>query len=200
MKLLLNKDQKRLPIGGHHFIQHGITFKAETFDKVVAEIVDFRRNNNRPIGNPDQEVLTFYLQNWPYMVVVDESQDVRKEDDAYIAWRDAVYELWAHPPKKFVAEKEAEDRWKICETCPHLKKTGIANLKEYAEVVKREFILKRGIETPPFLQYCALHRTSLPVLVLADQPVSLSRKKEGESHNGCWCVPSDSKLEAGLVS
>lgn len=189
MKLALNKNQKREPYGGHHFVEQGITFKGDTFDEVIEKVADFRKNNNYPAGDPVQDVLIFYVKHWPYMVTDDlEPKEEVPIDTKYLEWRDWIYKVWQNPPKKFLTTKEAQDRWKVCETCPFNQKKDWAKSDESTELKRRQYLLTRGIAYPSFLGFCSLHRADLGVIVFTDQPVSLSSKKDGGHYEKCWVV------------
>lgn len=184
--LKLNKDQQRIPLGGHHFSKHGTTFRGETFQEVVSKLSDFRVANSLQLGDPEQDVLQFYATNWPYMVTSDGlSKPIDPQHD-YEKWRKWVFDTWRRPPIKFIIPSEAEERWKVCEKCPFLKKKSWPNTKEAAEVARKAFILARGMKTPEFLGFCSLHLADLPALVFVDQPKSFSGMKDGETFKDCW--------------
>jgi len=186
--LELNKNQKRLPIGGHHFRDHSVTFRGETLDEVVKKLTSFRASNNIPAGNPEQEVLFFYAKNWPYMVKRSENEEQQAIDNDYVAWRDSVYKLWSKQPPKFIPQLEAIERWNVCETCPNLVKIDWPTSPEMTELLHRTFLLSRGLQTPSFLGYCARHSTDLRSVVYVESPTSLSSKKDGQQPEKCWIL------------
>jgi hypothetical protein len=69
--LKLNKEQKREPLGGHQFHEHGYTFKGDSFSIVETKVRKFRVRNGLPMGNPEQDILNYYAMHWPYMVKED---------------------------------------------------------------------------------------------------------------------------------
>lgn len=183
-----NKDQKRLPIGGHHFNAYGATFTGETFHEVVSKLAEFKRNNNIAAGNPEQEVLMFYFKNWPYMVKMSEKPQPFEPKGDYDYWRDWIFATWKKPPSKFITSAEAKERWDVCRNCGFLKKLNWPETKESTELARRAFILSRGMTSPDFLGYCSLHKAHLPALVFVDNPAPFSAKKEGDEPSECWVV------------
>ena len=118
MRFQLNPSQMRLPFGGHHFRENGVTLKGETFDEVVDLLNDFRLMNGTPIGNPKQEIINYYAQKFPWMVEYDLSGDEDvPEDENYVAWRSWISSVWGKPHGKFLTRKEASFRWSVCKTC-----------------------------------------------------------------------------------
>ncbi len=164
--LKINKDQKRLPVGGHHYIEYGKTFKGESVDEIEEQISAFRLANNIPAGNPKQEILAFYAKNWPWMVKEDREAVETISDEDYIAWREWVYSTWKNPPK--------------------LRKSRWESTDESSELVRRAYLLRRGIEVPINLTFCSCHRADLGVLVLTEQAKSYSARKDVEQPVNCW--------------
>lgn len=184
--LKLNKDQKRQPIGGHQYHESGVTFKGDTFEQVVANLTAFRRFNCLPTGNPDQDVLLYYLNHWPFMVKEDRNAVQPVFSSEFTEWRDWVVGLWNKPPKKMLAIKEAKERWKICLDCPMNKKKGWIETNESAELTKRAFMLRRGAEVPEQLNFCSCHKADLSVFPFLDSPSLYSAMKDGKKPEACW--------------
>ncbi len=185
--LKINKDQMRLPIGGHHFPSHGNTFKGDTLVELVEKITEFRINNGINIGNPEQEVLTFYYKNWPYMVKeVDNTKNPDEESLRYIYWRSWIQKTWKNPPNKFASLKEASDRWTICETCPFNVKKDWDKTDESEELTRRSFLLSRGYVSPKSIGFCSLHNADIAAFSFIDAAKEFSAKKDGGSHAACW--------------
>ena len=157
-------------------------------EEVVKKITSFRATNNIPAGNPEQEVLFFYAKNWPYMVTNAKSEKQQVIDGDYVMWRDSVYKHWSKPPLKFIPSTEAVERWNVCESCEHLRKIDWPKTEESSELLRRTFLLSRGLQTPSFLGYCARHLTDLRSLVYAESPTSLSSKKDAQQPEKCWII------------
>lgn len=184
--LKFNKDQLRLPVGGHHYVEYGKTFKGEDVPDLEKQIAAFRLANNIPAGNPKQEILNFYAKNWPYMVKRDYEGVETVSDEDYIHWRQWIYDTWSRPPKKLLTTKEAKERWEICLKCPLMRRFKWESTDESAELTRRAFILRRGIEIPHEIGYCSLHRTDVGVYVFIDQSKSFSAMKDAEQPKECW--------------
>ncbi len=183
--LKIAPHQQRLPFGGHQYAEYGITFKGETFDVVKDKLTKFRLNNNIPAGNPGQEILAHYAKHWPWMVKSD-GESPRMESTEYIRWRDWIFRTWRTPPKKMVTPKEAKERWEKCLSCPMLRRRPMESTDESAELVRKAFILRRGIEVPTNLGFCALHGADLSVLVFTEPAKDFSDKKDTVQPECCW--------------
>lgn len=184
--LELNKNQKRLPIGGHHYAEYGVTFKGETFAEVVADVEKFRVNNCITIGNPEQDVLFFYMKHWPYMVV--EVVGVSgKPSSKYENWRSWIQKTWKNPPQKTLVPKEAQERWDVCKGCKFNEIMNWEQTDESKEMMRRSFLLRRGVDVPKKIGYCSRHRCDLPFFVFIEEADKFSAKsKDCEAFAGCW--------------
>lgn len=187
--LKINKDQMRLPFGGHHFYEMGLMMKGDTFDEVRIKLTDFRLNNNRPVGNPGQDILTYYAVNFPWMVKEDDAE-MPQEGENFLAWRAWIQKTWNRPPKKIIVSKEAEMRWSVCKTCPHNIPIAAGNRRaEFDELKRKAFILRRGIKIPPEIGFCSLHRADLSAFTFTETPKDHSEiKKDTPNYPGCWVV------------
>lgn len=182
--LKLKHNSMRQPIGGHHFPSHGTTFKADSFTDLVKKVGEFRTINHLPYGSPDQEILAFYLNNWPYLVEEDRSATDKKRDTISQMWLDWVRNTWSSGHSyKYATRKEAKERWEICRRCPFNVAIGDMSTEEMQAAKSQIFLLKQGTGTPSDLGFCVLHKSDTSMLTLLDQSelVSLSRKD-----NNCW--------------
>lgn len=185
--LKFNKNQKRLPIGGYHFPSHGTTFRADTLDGLVKKIKDFRTTNAIGAGAPEQEVLIFYAKHWPYMVMEDRDPPPPKiTQEEYAQWRDWIQSTWTKPPNKTLTSKEAKSRWEVCQKCPFNKQLKWEGTDESAELTRRAFILRRGLEVPLNLGFCSRHRWDLSVAVWIDQATGFSAEPNHQKRPDCW--------------
>lgn len=185
--LEFKKNQKRLPFGGHHHPAYGIVFRGETLAEVVKKIEDYRINNHLAIGNPEQEVLERYQKLWPWLVKTSEDKEPTPEkSQAYKDWRFWVDRLWANPPIKVLTIKEARLRWDVCLKCPFNQKPDWKDDRETAEIKRRLYLLRRGVDVPEDLGICALHKADLSVLSFLENPENVSLKKDGEKPKDCW--------------
>jgi hypothetical protein len=186
--LKLNPDQLRQPHGGHHYlIPNGPAVKGESFKEVVQKIKDYRINNGIPVGDPEQDVLWFYALHWPYMVEPDVQRKAPEESEMFRSWAKWVRKAWKTPPKKTITTKEASIRWDVCLTCPHNKKFNWRETDESTAIQQRVFLLRRGVEVPEGIGYCACHKADLSALSFIDGPQSFSDKsKEFIQPEACW--------------
>jgi hypothetical protein len=183
--LAYNFDSKRTPFGGHHFPQYGNTFRANSLKELVTIVEDFRISNNIPAGQPEQDILAFYADNWPWLVKSSKASD-KEIDPNYLAWREWIYETWRKPPVRFITTKEASARWEKCKECKFNLKLNWEETKESSELQRRAFILRRGIDAPDYLGFCALHKADLSAFTFFDAAKSHSGVKTDETFDGCW--------------
>lgn len=185
--LKINKDQMRLPFGGHHYVEDGRTLKGDTFDEVKTLLTDYRLHNNRPVGNPGQDILTYYLVNFPWMVKQDDLE-MPEEPDDFIDWRAWVQGTWVKPPKKLLTSKEASFRWEVCKSCPFNVPIEQGNKPaEFEQITRKAILLRRGVKIPQELGYCSLHRADLGVLTFIETPKDHSEKsKDSPNYPSCW--------------
>ena len=186
--LKLKENSKKSPPGGHHYVEHRVTFKGESWTEVVKKVTDFRLHNNIPQGNPSQEVLNFYADNWPWLVKEDESApEPEPAPSQYDLWRDWIYRTWKNPPKKLVTPTEAKARWAICSTCPMNEQFKFSESSESAELTRRTFLLRRGIESSEALAFCSCHKADLASFSFFDNAKEYSRMHHPiEKPDRCW--------------
>ena len=184
----LNPHQQRLPIGGHHFTENGHTMRGETFAEVEDKLTDYRLNNHIPLGYPGQEILVYYAENWPYMVQYDPKAKPPEMESSYLEYRKWLNKIWKNPPVKSASVREAQDRWDICKTCPHNKLIEDESGKEFDELEKKAFLLRRGQYTPDWLGVCACHMSAdLSVASFIEKPADYVEKRKDLTKPGnCW--------------
>lgn len=160
----------------------------ESFEEVRDKLADFRVNNNVPIGDPGQDILSHYANNWPWMVMHDDQPSVNKEQSReYINWRRWIYRIWNNPPLKTVSTKEASMRWDVCKKCPRNKKMEWEETKESSELARRAFLMRRGIDIPKETGFCDCHNWDISVVSFVETPRELSGKlKDSADQPGCW--------------
>lgn len=185
--LKLNRQQQRLPIGGHHLFTSGRMFKATSFDGLVTAIRDYRIDNNHPIGDPEQEILAFYNRNFPYMVEHDPEAEERHLNEDYVSMREWVFKTWRNAPKRLLGTKEVDLRWAVCAECPFNTEIIPDDEAENIRLVRQLFLLRKGATVPNNLKFCSCHRADLGVFTLIEAAKEFSAKKDGtEQPASCW--------------
>lgn len=161
--------------------------KGDTFNEVRDKLSDYRLNNNRPIGNPGQDILKYYAVNFPWMVKEDDIE-IPEEPENYSKWRSWIQKTWVRPPKKMLTIKEASIRSDICKSCPHNKPIQTGNKpSEFEQLTKKSFLLRRGVKISSDLGYCDLHHFDLGVALFIETPKDHSeKKKDTPGHPSCW--------------
>jgi hypothetical protein len=132
--------------------------------------------------------LMFYANNWPWLVEQEYLTPEAGWDNlvGYYDWRDSVYKIWKNPPLKMITTKEAQDRWAVCAACPHNKPLDWEETNESAELSRRTFLLRRGIDVPETLGFCAIHKVDLSVFCLIAEAKNYSSKQPEENYEACW--------------
>jgi len=186
--LELNQNSLKQPYGGHHFPEKGLMIRADSFKELAVKLREFRINNNRPSGNPEQDILVFYAKNWPWLVRTPEIQPEEiNEDEDYVGWRKWIYRIWDNPFQELASQKEADDRTDICKSCPHNKPMSWQSTHESTELARRAFLLRRGINKPDNIGYCGLHHADISILCFSSKPREFSgAKKDTAQPPKCW--------------
>lgn len=183
----LRKLQQMRPIGGHHFSEDGQTFRGDTLDEVVKALSDYRINNSAPLGDPEQDVLRYYAEHWPYMVdIVEDPPEPETPSLRMTRWMQWVRKQWGKPAPKMATQQEAAIRWEVCLGCPHNVKL-YPSTREQMEIERKAFLLRAGQNVPEKLGFCSLHRHDTTVAVFTEAPAAGSEKpKDLPNHPGCW--------------
>lgn len=176
-----------LPIGGHHFIEDGVMLKGDTLPDVVKALSDYRLTNMVPIGEPEQEILQYYMRNWPYMV--DEDYDY-KITDAKVSpnsrWVKWIRMNWGKPLGKMATAREANSRAAICCKCPYNLPIEPINQEEQ-EMMRKAFMMRRGHDVPKNLGFCSLHLWDNGSSIFIEAPSNVSGlEKDAARYVGCW--------------
>jgi hypothetical protein len=176
--LELNKHQQRRPYGGHHFPEFGMIVRGDSFDELVKKVKDIRLNNFHPVGDPEQDVLRFYAEKFPFMVKAKEVKAVPPPplSEKAAAWLRAI---WVKSPSKTITKKEAEIRWAICAKCPRNQKMAWPDTEEFKEIDRRSFLIKKGMKTPDNLGFCTCHNADLGVFSVLSNAHEYSDKNQG---------------------
>jgi hypothetical protein len=184
MKLEYNPNCQRQPFGGHHFTERGVTMQEDTLEELTQKLTDFRVNNGLILGNPLQDILAYYQTKWPYLVQRSEDQSQGEESARYTLWRSWLHATWKNPPKNLIPLREAKERWEVCKDCKFNRKRNWVKSLESLELTRRAFMLRRGIDVPDYLGFCAYHGADLGVFTMLEHPESFS-KAEGK-FDYCW--------------
>lgn len=182
----LKKNSHKAPYGGHQFNELGTVLRGDSFDELVEKLKNFRLMNARQLGKPDQDILHYYAENWPWLVERTEGEFV-PTDANFESWKSWIHGIWNKAPSRIVATAEAKTRWAVCEKCPFNRPMQFEDSPEVAELKRRAFLLKRGIDVPSNIGFCAVHRADIGVLSFIDNPEDFSKKRtKGGSYEDCW--------------
>lgn len=190
-KYKLNRFQKRLPHGGHHFVERGVTIKGDSVTEVAGLLENYRLINGRPLGNAYQEIVDYYASKYPWMVIKDlDPQEDEEIDQDYIDWRNWISSVWGKPMGKWISRKEASMRWEVCKNCPFNAGKPWDLDKEATEFDRKSLLLRRGESVPENYQFCSLHKADIGVSSFIESPMALSRKDpDKQAPSQCWFHP-----------
>lgn len=184
--LSLKNNQQRQPIGGHHYPTHGKTFKSDTFQGLIAEVKKFRLDNSLPFGDPEQEILYYYAEKFPFMVKSDPDRTAIQKDPDYLAWRNWVWDSCKKFSHKFLTQKEAEERQSACAKCPYNKPITWTG-EEAKQVGKKSFILRRCQQVMPLVGFCTFHKWDNRVSCFTEDAKIFSKQKQDKHPPAnCW--------------
>lgn len=187
-KYKLKPDCKRLPYGGHHFKEGSHIIMGETAQDVISKITSYRLNNKIKLGDPERDLVTYYLEKFPWMVTLDlEPQEVKKEPEVYEQWAAYIRKTWDNPPQTHCAEKEAEIRRIPCKNCSFKKLVRFPKSPESGSLKKMAFLLKRGAGESKDFHFCTLHQVDIGVCSrFENQLRGRDKRKDSQAPGNCW--------------
>lgn len=185
----IKRNAMRQPLGGHHIKAHDQTFKADSYDQLVAVLSAYRIANGIALGDPNKDVIDYYSKEAPWMVEDVEKAPEPTPVDDYIGWRAFITHAWLTPPKKLLLPKEAEPRRAVCLKCPFNRPitTQGANKLEIDALRRKSYILRRASYSAPALGYCSQYGADLGLFTILENPLAFSIKEGKDNPQpDCW--------------
>jgi hypothetical protein len=201
--------------GDHHFPDPcGFTFRADDFPALLSKITQYRLQNGLPVGDPEQEVLTFYAKSFPWSVIEEDGRKVLSQkhttlfdnpdtnpakvsqslQERLYAW---VNQVWRNPPAKLLAPQEAASRVSACKNCPqHLPPLSDTPLNDprAKETDRRVFVLAKCRPASDALGSCAHFGWDCRLACLLPNPSGGGEKEPA----GCWVAPQRNEMPKPL--
>jgi hypothetical protein len=114
-----------IPPGGWHYIDGDARITGYNYDDLVASVRNYRAENNLPSGDPVGDINSYICSNWPRnchgvdMVSVTSVEpltgSIELMNDVQV-WAKNI--LNSNKPHPLVTDEVAEERAKICRSCP----------------------------------------------------------------------------------
>ncbi len=155
----INTFAQRKPIGGHHFTDRGQIIKADTYKELVREVADFRLANGYDYGNPEQDVLSYYLSIAPWLVESDiEDKLPQGISERGKQMRDWVNGIWQAGNVVLATPKTANERCEGCKGCKYSEAIDWDENSELMETQKRAALIRNMRKTTQNDRFCLLHK------------------------------------------
>jgi hypothetical protein len=180
--IVLKREMGHEIPGGHNYpIPGGPTVKGETVEELVDKISDYRVRNGLPVGNPMDEIITYYAEHYPWSV--EEGERTHKPpieglDERVYAWLNAQ---WRNPPKELLHQEDIQKRMDTCQQCRFRCLQALAKGPASAEAARRAFLLARGNLGPDECGFCRYFGWDNRLACLLPE-----LKPEKSAPKGCW--------------
>jgi hypothetical protein len=175
------------PKGGYVFKENdGTIITSSNWKGVFARVTEYRRRNNFPSGNPEQEVMEQACKSNPGICTDETPQMLRDRrrvslKGRWLAWLSEKIRLRAKEPLVFVDE-EAPARANICANCPENQamQEGCSSCRSAVNEMRRTLIGGKAIDGR--LHGCAVLSQDNAVAIYLDE----QRVDEPDLPTQCW--------------
>lgn len=186
-----------IPPGGHHFIDRSGPMETRidgaSPEDVATNVLKFRLQNNRPPGNPMQELIDYVCGTWPHfchdtnppqLYVPAVPEPLGRRSAAMIGqWFATVGD------DPGVSHEEAYRRAAICALCPANQACEQGGCGACAGQIQRlSFIYRHGRATPQdsALKCCDVLSTPLQAAVWSSKLPAPTDEQRIQLPNNCW--------------
>jgi hypothetical protein len=172
------------PKSGYKFkAADGVLFTGSSWRDVIARVTDYRKRNNLPMGNVENEVHEYACLNNPEYC--SEETLAQKEATRVVSLKGRVLSWLARTvkgPLKFVSQEEAKSRADICAGCP--RNTAFSDGCSSCRAAVREYRkqILGGRQVDARVNGCAILGEDLPVSSHLDE----TRVNDSELPANCW--------------
>lgn len=186
-----------IPPGGHHFIDRTgpceVRIEGYSLQDVAANVLRHRLQNNRPPGNPLQELHDFICGQWPHFCKDINPSPVQHAglpeplSRRCAAWMGSWFGTASEDVG--VGQQEANRRAAICAQCPKNQNHEHGGCGACTVQVDRlTFIYLRNRSTPSdhLLKCCDVLNSPLRAAVWSDKLPGFSEQQRNELPAQCW--------------
>lgn len=144
------------PKGGHTFkCTDGTTIAGANWPGVIARLRAYRKRNNLPPGNPQEEVIQQACERNPGLCTPDDGNyaatlKLATLKTRILAWFAALRARKQAQPLEFVLQAEANKRADVCLQCPHNKEltdSGCSSCKNTVKELRKVIIEGRPVDS-----------------------------------------------------
>jgi hypothetical protein len=181
-------NRNLFPRDGFYFKESdGITIRGDTWPGVIKRVENYRKRNNFPIGNVEQEVISQACARNPGYCTEENAAYTAEVQRASLKSRLLIWmarrqqTMQSHPPK-FVTDGDFRARAAICAGCPKNQSLpeGCASSKAAVNESRKNIIGGRTQDAR--LNACAVLAVDLNSSVWLDE----DRVDDGELPGHCW--------------
>lgn len=186
-----------IPPGGYHFPDKsgGTEVRIEGYNvaDVAANVLKYRLQNNRPPGNPMQELQEYICGTWPHFCLDSNPPEIPSINGPEplqrrcAAWLNQWFTSAAADPG--VSQQEADRRAKICLQCPKNKDYAAGGCGACtAQVIRLQFIYTRNrkAQGADELGCCDVLSSPLQAAVWSDALPGYSDEQKEQLPTYCW--------------
>ena len=178
------------PDGGYVFIEgDGTRFRGDSWKGLIAQVRAYRERNNKPVGDPEQDVFAQYCIRVPshcknmsagVRTVTHHSMSLNQR---VMQWFANLLDFKRRGPIARVTDAEAARRAEICSRCPR-QKTLVQSCEQCLNTVRhgRKVVLDGAPSQHQNLLACEALGEDLPTTVHIEQPAVPEDRVPAE----CW--------------
>ncbi len=186
-----------IPPGGFHFPDNSggteVRIEGYSIPDVAANVLRYRMANNRPPGNPFQELIDYICNAWPHFCMETDSGEIPHAglpeplSRRCAAWMASWFSTVSDDPG--VPQAEADRRAAVCAGCPNNKDHEAGGCGACtAQVARLSFIYRRNRQTPSDAQLrcCDLFDSPLQATVWSAKLPAATEDQRARKPVNCW--------------
>ena len=186
-----------VPPNGYHFIDRSgpspVTIYGDSFEDVSMQVMKLRLANNRPVGNPQQELIDYVCLTWPHFcnetnpaAPVPGGNKIVNLSTRVAEW--VAFLMTTNPADVGVAPEEVARRASICADCQHNREFRHGCGPCVASINRLYFVFRRDRKVPneDKLGGCYLTGQHNAAAVLCKNQTNVSAAINAELPTFCW--------------
>lgn len=184
--LTVRRSHAKPPSGGHRFPIGEAFVRGETVEEVLTKIEEHRAENSLPLGNPEEDLGTYYRSIAPHLVRGDADASPRPTNAVQIV-AEAIMKFWKdHPVIIPIDSPYLQMRRVVCEGCPMMQPFPTGAEGYYAKkAIQRASLLTQDREFQKH-GYCGWSRLPVALIVRMGKPGDLERLQDRPKV--CWVI------------